>query len=71
MAEKPIIVTATDPETGETGRQELAPGQYVVVCAEPMYVAHETVHRSGTVQLTLKRRPGSPEPAPAGGEEPS
>lgn len=48
MAEPPIIVTATDPETGDTERVELQPGQYV---------AHETVHASGTVQLTLKRRP--------------
>lgn len=56
MTKQPIIVTVTDPETDETGQQELAPGQYVVVCAEPRYVAHETIHGNGTIQLTLKQR---------------
>lgn len=55
MAE-PIVVTATDPETGETARQELQPGDYAVVCAEPMYVAGKQIYSNGTVQLTLRRR---------------
>jgi len=53
----PVIrVTAVDLELGDKGVQELKPGQYVVVCAEPMYVAREDRHPNGTVVLTLKRR---------------
>lgn len=53
----PIIrVTARDLELGDEGVQELKPGQFVVVCAEPLYVAHEQRHPNGTVVVTLKRR---------------
>jgi hypothetical protein len=53
----PIIrVTATDLELGDTDTVELKPGRFVVVCAEPLYVAHEQNHANGTVVLTLKRR---------------
>ena len=52
----PVVVTATDPETGEVERQELQPGRYALVCAEPMYLAGKQVYANGTVQLTLRRR---------------
>lgn len=61
MSER-IIVTATDPETGETGQQELDPGQYCLVVTDPMYLDGKQIYSNGTVVLTLKRR------APAGGE---
>lgn len=55
----PIIrVTARDIELGDQGVVELKPGQYTVVCAEPLYVAHEHRHQNGTVVVTLKRREG-------------
>ena len=54
---KPLIrVVAEDLELGDKGRSDLAAGQFVVVCAEPLYVAHEQRHPNGTVTLTLKRR---------------
>lgn len=57
MSDKPTIrVTARDLDLGDEGVQELEPGQFVVVCAEPMFVAHEQRHRNGTVVITLKRR---------------
>lgn len=57
MSADPIIrVTARDLELGDQEVQELKPGQYAVVCAEPMYVAHEQRHQNGTVVVTLKRR---------------
>jgi len=53
----PIIrVTARDLELGDEGVQELKAGQFVVVCAEPLYVAHEQRSQNGTVVVTLKRR---------------
>jgi hypothetical protein len=59
VAEYPIIrVTARDLELGDEGVKELRPGQFVVICAEPLYVAHEQRHRNGTVVITLKRREG-------------
>jgi len=56
MADSPIHVTCTDPETGETGTAEVPPGGYLVVCAEPAYVAHEQVHANGTRVVTIKKR---------------
>ena len=56
MSQPIIRVTAEDVETRDRGVKELAAGQYVVVCAEPMYVAHEQRLANGTVTLTLKRR---------------
>lgn len=54
---KPIIrVTARDLELADEDVAELKPGQYVVVCAEPLYVAGEQRHQNGTVVVTLKRR---------------
>lgn len=61
MTDQPTIrVTARDLELGDEGVQDLKPGQYVVVCAEPIYVAREDWHQNGTVVLTLKRRAGEP-----------
>jgi hypothetical protein len=54
---QPIIrVTARDLELGDESKAELKPGQFVVVCAEPLYLAHEQRHQNGTVVVTLKRR---------------
>ena len=50
-----IEVIARDTENGETDTKTLPSGGYVVVCADPMYLAHEQVHKNGTVVLTLKR----------------
>jgi hypothetical protein len=55
-SESIIRVTARDLELGDEGVQELTAGQFVVVCAEPLYVAQEQVHGNGTVVVTLKRR---------------
>ena len=61
MADKPTIrVTALDLDLGDVGVTQLAPGQFVVVCAEPLYVAHEQRHHNGTVVVTLKRREPKP-----------
>jgi hypothetical protein len=54
---RPIIrVTARDLDLGDQNAVELKPGQYVVVCAEPLYTAHEQRSQNGTVVITLKRR---------------
>lgn len=53
----PIIrVTVKDLELGDEDVANLKAGQFVVICAEPLYVAHEQNHINGTVVLTLKRR---------------
>lgn len=53
----PIIrVTAHDLELGDKDTVDLKPGQYVIVCAEPLYTAHEQCSQNGTVVVTLKRR---------------
>lgn len=57
MSEPIIRVTARDLELGDQDVKELKAGEYVVVCAEPMMVAHEQRHPNGTVVITLKRRP--------------
>ena len=51
-----IEVTAVDTGSGDRQTVELKPGMFVVTCAEPMYVAHEQHHRTGTVVITLKKR---------------
>lgn len=56
MSQPVIRVTARDLELGDEGVKELKSGQYVVVCAEPIYVAHEQRSQNGTVVITLKRR---------------
>lgn len=57
MNTDPIIrVTARDLELGDEGVEYLKPGQFVVTCAEPLYVAHEQHSQNGTVVVTLKRR---------------
>lgn len=57
MTDKPIVrVTALDLELGDQATQDLKPGMYVVVCADPIHVAHEQRHQNGTVVITLKRR---------------
>ncbi|WP_432050290.1 hypothetical protein [Verrucosispora sp. NA02020] len=56
MAAPIIRVTAEDIDSGEGSVAELESGGFVVICAEPMYVAHEQRHQNGTVVLTLKRR---------------
>jgi hypothetical protein len=57
MTDQPIIrVTARDLELGDQSVQDLKPGQYAVVCADPMHVAHEQRRQNGTVVITLKRR---------------
>ncbi len=57
MTERPAIrVTARDLDLGDQDVKELKPGQYVVVCAEPMHVFREDRHHNGTVVITLKRR---------------
>lgn len=53
-----VRVVATDLLTGETQEVLLRPGQYVVTCAEPRYVAGEQRHGNGTITLTLKRHQG-------------
>ena len=59
MAKPTIRVTARDLDLGDESTAELKPGQFLVVCAEPLYTAHEQRHRNGTVVVTLKRREGA------------
>ena len=60
MTSQPIIrVTARDLDLGDEGVALLEPGQFVVTCAEPLYVAREDRHQNGTVVVTLKRREAS------------
>jgi hypothetical protein len=56
VAETIIRVTVEDIQLGDTQVAELIAGQYMVLCAEPMYLAGSQHHLNGTVQLTLKRR---------------
>jgi hypothetical protein len=56
VSTQPIRVVATDLETGESGTQDLAPGKFVVICAEPAYVHYEQVHANGTSVVTIKQR---------------
>lgn len=51
-----IEVTARDIETGDVDSIIIEPGNFVCVCAEPMYVSHEARHANDTVTLTLRRR---------------
>jgi hypothetical protein len=59
MSDPIIRVTARDLELGDEGVVHLKPGQFVVTCAEPLYVAREDRSRNGTVVVTLKRRDAS------------
>jgi hypothetical protein len=55
MAEpKGIRVQVTDLATGDTETAELEPGNYVLVCAEPAFIAHTQAHANGTHVLTVK-----------------
>lgn len=56
MSKPTIRVTARDLELGDQDVVDLSSGEYAVVCAEPMYVAHEQRSQNGTVVITLKRR---------------
>lgn len=54
---EPIVrVTARDMQLGDEVVKDLRPGQFVVVCAEPMHVVHDQRYDDGTVLITLKRR---------------
>jgi hypothetical protein len=59
MSEPIIRVTARDLELGDEGVVHLKAGQFVVTCAEPLYVAREDRSQNGTVVVTLKRRDAS------------
>jgi len=50
----PIKVTVEDVETNKSESSYVPEDSYIIVTAGRMYVAHEAIHRSGTVQLTLK-----------------
>ena len=51
-----VVVTATDPVTGETGTQRLDPNSYVLIVGENRVLDGFVQHRNGTVQLTIKRK---------------
>lgn len=60
MPDQPTVrVVTTDLTTGESETLDLAPGQYLVTCAEPAYVAqathYDTHYDTGTVQLTIRQ----------------
>lgn len=61
MSSKGIRVTAIDLETLESGKREIQPGDYCLIVAEPLYLATEQRHHNGTIVLTLKRRPATPD----------
>lgn len=52
---KPIRVTTTDLDTGESESAEVW-DDYVIVCAGSAYVDSIQAHANGTVQLTIKGR---------------
>ena len=52
-----IRVTAHDLDTDQADCVDLKPGQFVVTCANPLYVADETRNEQGDIVLTLKRKP--------------
>jgi hypothetical protein len=49
-----IRVTVVDLKTGDSETAEIEPGNYVLVCAEPAYIAHTQAHGNGTHVLTVK-----------------
>ena len=49
-----IRVTVLDLKTGDTETSEIEPGNYVLVCAEPAYIAHTQAYARGTHVLTVK-----------------
>lgn len=52
-----VKVTVFDPATGETDTAELDPNSYILLTGEHMEVsAYQEWPKSGTVQLTIKRR---------------
>lgn len=51
---KGIRVTVLDLETGDTEIAEIESGNYILVCAEPAYIAHTQAHGNGTHVLTVK-----------------
>lgn len=50
-----IRVTTEDTETGDVETREIEPGDYCIVTAWPLFLAHTTVFSNGTTQLTLKK----------------
>jgi hypothetical protein len=58
MAAERVRVSVFDPKTGETETSELDPHSYILICGEHMEVSsYQQWPVSGTVQMTLKRRP--------------
>lgn len=53
-----IKITAKDLDSGETLEQEIKPGQYSLVVADPLYLANTQRYANGTVVLTLKKSAG-------------
>lgn len=52
-----VRVTVFDPKTGDEEMQELNPGSYILIMGERMKVSSfQQWPKSGTVQITLKRR---------------
>lgn len=57
-ADERVRVTVFDPKTGDEEVQELDPGSYILITGERMEVSgYQQWPKSGTVQITLKRRP--------------
>lgn len=61
MADPGICVIATDLTTGERGEASIKPGNFVCVCAEPLYVAGEQRYANGTIIVTLRTRAVEPQ----------
>ncbi len=53
-----IKITAKDMDSGETLEQEIQPGQYSLVVADPAYLANTQRYANGTIVLTIKKGPG-------------
>jgi hypothetical protein len=51
-----LRVTVVDVETGDEETQEVAQGDYVLVCHEPCHLDYVQTFKTGTVQLTIKGR---------------
>ncbi len=53
-----LHVTVVDEQTGDTEEITVAEADYLLVCAEPCYLAHTSAYANGTHVLTVKGRKG-------------
>jgi hypothetical protein len=52
-------VVSTDLATGSTTEHHLAPGEHVILCAEPAHLANAIRYPNGTTVAAIRRRTGN------------